>query len=59
MSVNRLMCYVIGGGGNLKMSYALIKHLLRIWNIRKTEFQDFYTCYKNKHGCRMDASVNV
>jgi hypothetical protein len=59
MSVKRLMCCVIAGGGTLKMSNALNKSLLRIWNIRKTEFHDFCTCYKNKHGCRMNASDNV
>jgi hypothetical protein len=53
MSVKTLMCYVIAGGGALKISNALNKSLLRIWNIRITDFHDFCTCYDNKHGCRI------
>jgi hypothetical protein len=59
MSVKRLMCYVIAGGGTLKMSNALKKSLLRIWKIIITEFHYFVTCYENKHACRMDALDNV
>ena len=53
MSVRRLVCYVIASGGTLKMSNAINKSLLRIWNIRKTEFHNFSACYENKRGCRM------
>lgn len=38
MSVRRLMCYVIAGGGTLKMSNAINRSLLRIWNIKKQNF---------------------
>jgi hypothetical protein len=53
------MCCVIAGGGTVKISNALIKGLLRIWNIRKREFHDFCACYENKHGCRMYTSDNI